>query len=313
MPALYVAADAASRSGQRRYTSAMATRLCLGLIAAICAAYSSTFMAGDVELVGLGAALAFLFALAIELWLIARRPDRAWFDGRTIAEATKTLTWRYAVGGTPLGLVDAGADTMFDAEMLDLGEEARESRIRCSDPHSERALLSRLRAEPLDVRRAIYIRDRVVDQQRWYSMRASRSADRAARWKVVLILGESGGVIVAMSKALGYLHVDLSGIASTAIGAGAAWLAVRQHESVARVYRFTADELGARAEHLQTVVDEHAWADEVANTENAICREHSMWRAARVTRRPNRGQPSDSPNARRAYRDLDPGGRRPIV
>lgn len=36
----------------------------------------------------------FIAALLVELWLWPVRPDKAWYDGRAVAESAKTLAWK---------------------------------------------------------------------------------------------------------------------------------------------------------------------------------------------------------------------------
>ncbi|RSM40770.1 hypothetical protein DMA12_26510, partial [Amycolatopsis balhimycina DSM 5908] len=50
------------------------------------------------HLAGFATALALVGAIVLEAWLVREKPERAWYDGRVLAEATKTLAWRFAMG-----------------------------------------------------------------------------------------------------------------------------------------------------------------------------------------------------------------------
>ncbi|MEU1012302.1 hypothetical protein [Streptomyces sp. NPDC005890] len=63
-------------------------------------------------------------------------------------------------------------------------------------------------------------------------------------------------------------------------GAGVAWFAVRQYETLGRAYTFAATELSIIHGRLSQA-DEDGWAQEEADAEEAISREHTMWRASR--------------------------------
>jgi hypothetical protein len=44
-------------------------------------------------------AVAFAAIACLELYLLVRRPEAEWYDGRAVAESAKTPAWRYAIGG----------------------------------------------------------------------------------------------------------------------------------------------------------------------------------------------------------------------
>lgn len=282
LPALFRDADRDSLDGQRQYTRATSTRLWAVVLAAIAAICSDFLMAGSVEIFGLVAAAFFVVALGVEVWLLADRPEKDWYDGRALAESAKTLAWRFAVGGAPFQVGDAGASRRLGEELAKLLEDAPEINIlpRSTDVVTQKMV--KLRSEPLAARQRSYIQGRVLDQQTWYARKAMFNARRAKQWKLALIALEFVGVVLALVKAFGYLHFDIASVTAAAIAGGAAWLGVRQHEPLARSYTFASHELALIASRLQEVNDERSWAVEVADAEEAISREHTMWRAARL-------------------------------
>jgi hypothetical protein len=138
-----------------------------------------------------------------------------------------------------------------------------------------------LRDSPLAVRREAYLHDRIADQQAWYSRKADRNTTLAHRWGVALLTVEIIGILAALSRAVGVVNFDLAGVVAAFIGAGAAWLAVRQYTTNARAYTFAAHELAIAYQRLSGIDDEISWASEVADAEEAVSREHTMWRASR--------------------------------
>jgi hypothetical protein len=115
-PALYRAADQNSNDGQRRFITATRLRLASLVAAAGFGLFTWRTVSGDVA--GIAAAIAFGIALLSEIYLVRVRPDRLWYDGRAAAESAKTLTWRYLVGGTPLGREEA-SDREAERLLLD--------------------------------------------------------------------------------------------------------------------------------------------------------------------------------------------------
>ena len=64
------------------------------------------------------------------------------------------------------------------------------------------------------------------------------------------------------------------------IGAGAAWLALKQHTVLRSAYALTAAELEKQIATL-TAAEDANWSESVADAEEAISREHTMWLASR--------------------------------
>jgi hypothetical protein len=149
--------------------------------------------------------------------------------------------------------------------------------------------MENLRSRDLVTRRNVYLRDRVEQQQAWYSRKAAYNAQRAKWWSIGLLATETAGVALAALKSLAFVSIDLASLASALIASGGAWLAVRQHESIAAAYLLASRELNAVKQHLLSVDHEDRWATEAADAEEAISREHTMWRASRTVPDPTTG------------------------
>ena len=115
---------------------------------------------------------------------------------------------------------------------------------------------------------------------RWYTNNARANERRARSWTVVLVLVEAGAFVAAMLRAMGRIDFDLFGIVGAIGAAVAAWTQTRQHESLAAAYSVAAEELAMIAAQMEGVEGEAAWAEFVADAEDAMSREHTMWRAS---------------------------------
>ena len=87
------------------------------------------------------------------------------------------------------------------------------------------------------------------------------------------------GFLGAAAKFLGWIDLDVLGVAAAAGGGVVAWVQVRQHRVLAQSYSIASQELGLARERLIAVADEDGWALEVSDAEDAISREHTMWLA----------------------------------
>ena len=180
---------------------------------------------GQADLAAVVAGAAFAVALAAELYLLRRRPDRLWYDGRAAAESAKTLTWRYLVGGNPFGLTEVSeeeAERLLLHRFRQVAAELRGAHlVPISDADDQIGpALRRVRSLPLEERRALYRSGRIGAQQAWYRGKARWNERRATQWSLVLTGLEVLGLGGAVLKAMGAVGFDLLGLASALVGAG---------------------------------------------------------------------------------------------
>ena len=80
----------------------------------------------------------------------------------------------------------------------------------------------------------------------------------------------------------GLIEFDVLGVCATLAAAIGAWLEMGQHESLARAYAIAAHELAAIRDLVPWQETEEDWAQFVGSAEEAVSREHTMWRASRA-------------------------------
>jgi hypothetical protein len=288
-PALHQSTNQQSLSAQKSFLLWSKIRLAGFVIAAVGAAIAWT--TGPIHVGGVVAFLAFATALAAELILAVRRPDRIWYEGRAAAESTKTLTWRYMVRGEGFeGGVD-DADGRLLAELKEVIHDLHALPVQALSGHEMQisGKMREIRALPFEQRRAVYLAQRIQDQQGWYATKAGWNAKRANVWTVTSIALEFFGLVGGAVTALGWANIDLLSIFAAAAAAATAWLQAKQYQSLSTAYGVTSQELAAVASELEAVRDESTWAHFVAGAEEAISREHTLWRASRgVPRQPHR-------------------------
>ncbi|TQM85022.1 uncharacterized protein DUF4231 [Saccharothrix saharensis] len=282
LPGLFHVADAMSLRGQRDYLSALRARLVLAVLAAVCGVFAIKVGRVDVAAVGTGVAL--LVMLLVEQHFRGSSPETKWYDGRALAESAKSMGWRFAVGGAPfpLGEDEREAELRFIQQMGALLKDGPNSGIRPPDRPTISPAMRALRRADLATRKRTYVADRVNDQQTWYAGKAVTNERRARLSQRVLYAFAFGGIIAAFARAFGYIGFDLAGVAAALIAAGAAWAGTKQYSTLARAYAYASTELGIVKDRFELVVDETTWAAEVADAEEAISREHTMWRASRT-------------------------------
>ncbi|WP_171990708.1 DUF4231 domain-containing protein [Streptomyces sp. JHA26] len=282
-PALYRAADANSLKGQRRHT--IVTRFQLGALVTAAAFGAVALRAGDTDVAAVLASVAFGAALVSDVYMLKERPDRQWYVGRAVAESTKTLTWRYLVGGSPLSIAELDDEQAADlllARFVEIESDVEPVLLIPDHGSPEQVTegMRRVRALPLERRRELYLRERIRDQQEWYGTKARWNERRATQWSVALATLELLGLAAGVLKSAGVIDIDLLGLAAALAAAGAAWVQTRQHQNLATAYALAHHELatiGLRVRHVRT---EEEWASFVGGSEDAISREHTLWRAS---------------------------------
>lgn len=286
MPRLFQAADAASTKAQSQYLNG--TRARLALIALAAATGVGSWRAGrnDIDVLALFGVFFFILALLIEVLLWQWRPDRRWYDGRAVAESAKTLGWKFAVCADPFPrsvsttVAQRALIERFDA----IRGHYRDLELSPLTTPAVSDWMVAQRAAALEERRQTYLNSRLDDQLNWYSTKQRYNRRRATQWRVALVVLESLGAALSLVGAVTHLDVLLPPTIAAISGVVIAWLAVKQHDLLARAYAAATDDLASAKARLQLVSGEDAWAREVADAEDAISREHTLWLASRSQR-----------------------------
>ncbi|HEX6797713.1 MAG TPA: DUF4231 domain-containing protein [Ktedonobacterales bacterium] len=283
LPAIYRAASDESGRGQRVFQVSTVIGLFLLVVAAI--AGLGTVKIHSIDWAGVIAAAAFFTAIIVRTYRLITQPDKVWYNGRAVAESGKTLGWRYAVGGEPFG-INALTPPQADKRLAErLTEMLTDIRHLPLDPASEGAeqispAMRALRARPLEDRKATYAEGRIAAQQAWYARKAKENKRLARLWNAILLAIEIVGGVAAILKAIGVLPLDLLGLFGTVAAAGTSWLQAKQYTALAQTYSITSYELAAIRARIADQTTEDDWARFVDEAEEAISREHMLWRAS---------------------------------
>lgn len=284
LPPLAQAASDASENAQKQYVRGTLAYLLFLVAAAVFGAVRYRTDPAGLDYAAVAALACFVLAAIVAGFLATTRPDRTWYDGRAAAESVKTLAWRYAVGGNPfpLSAQDRPADEVFVERLHGVIDTLRYISLGVGPAKPQITPWMRAcRSDTLATRRRCYEADRIVDQQTWYSSRASWNERRAAVFSWAALGLTVLGFVFALCRAVGFTDADLLGIVSASAAALAAWLQVKQHDALARAYAVAAQELGTVRSLIDSRLDEPEWARFVDSAEEAVSREHTLWLASR--------------------------------
>jgi hypothetical protein len=285
-PALYRAADAASRRACMAHTRLVGAELLLLVGAAVIGAGQSLLPGAASGWQRAVPAVLLVAALIAKLANRLQRFDEHWFDGRAVAETVKSATWRYVMGVRPYD----GHGTHPD---IVLGEALRETiaarpalaahlhRLRSGDHQVVTERMQQIRHASPQERRGFYLTARVDEQEAWYAGKSQANARAATVWFWVSLLFEGLALAAAILMAVTGFTVDLVGPLAAITAAATAWTQLGRNDELAKSYGLAAHELVVLYSRLALAESEEAFRQGVEETESAISREHTMWMAKR--------------------------------
>jgi hypothetical protein len=289
-PASLRMADTTAAVAQGRHFGLLAGQLVFAfagaLLLAVSAALASSGHLAAAKGSRGGAAVALLFGVVLPLVGRVARFDAVWWDARAVAESVKTSAWRYLMGAPPFPLVDDGQTDQAFQEQIVAARRARPSIAaaleRHRDGHDEEIteIMRTQRGEARANRLAFYLEHRLGDQRRWYSEKA-RFHDRT---REAYFLGTVGVQLVALVAAFfdwrpwGLNAVTLLVALSSSL---IAWSQAKRHEELSQAYALARQELDLMELRLRGASSDADFGASVAEAEEAISREHTMWMARR--------------------------------
>jgi hypothetical protein len=287
LPALHNAASSASGSAQKRYLALFIADLIFLIVGATLSAISVGTSAYMSLLAVLGG-ISFIISLVLTGAIRFGRYEKDWYGGRAIAESVKTLAWRYMTCAEPylISLTAKEADQKL-ADDLGLVLSQRKYLSGALDGKlSDKAQISdrmrEIRNLNTTARRDFYIKARIEEQRTWYGQKAHVNQRKEEVWFIAIMCAQIGAGAAAFCLVRWpEFPLNLAGIFSTLATAFIAWLQVKRHQELAQSYNLAAQELGLIAIKAHHVDTDDELSVFVADAENAISREHTMWIARR--------------------------------
>jgi hypothetical protein len=279
LPDPFWAADLASLRGQDSALFWYRCQLGLTLLAALFGAFPA-HRVGSVDIVPVLSVSCFLGAGCFALALHRRDPQEQWYGGRAAAESLKTLTWKYTVRARPFTGPTDLAERRFRTAVRDVLPGSPDA----AGPEPVTEPMRDARAAPLRERRRLYLNDRVYAQRTWYLSRADECDHKANVWGLWIAALFLVGSAVAVLEAEEFPSLRALGLFSAGAASVTAWTQLKQFRPLASAYRLAAadlDRIAARLTRLDPSAEaaEAIWSELAADAEDAIHREHVVWRA----------------------------------
>jgi hypothetical protein len=279
-PALFKSADKASNGFQQNFLRLIVLEYSLLVIAAVLAVPSISNGAWHAI-----TAIILILAVATLLWRSAWKPEQKWYKARALAESVKTLTWRYAMAAHP-----------FDKPTLaECRQELRENleKLLETNPDLVSVLpsdastidqvteeMDRLRGLSVNERGDFYQRERVLEQQRWYQVKAAANRQLARQWVGASVVGYVAAIAFSLAR-IAFPTWEFWPVEPLIVVAGAivGWVQIKKFNELAAAYTVTAHEIGLIKITLDNADTVQSFSDYVNEAEGAFSREHTLWLA----------------------------------
>ncbi len=275
-------AGAVASAQQRTFFRLNLLQLALIVFAAIAAATSWVTVRPAVDWSGIIAAAFFGTGLLLRIVMMQRKDEDAWYTARNAAEVSKSLCFQYAFGAS--GYERTEASKAIDARFIEaFGTIGRDVLLTRSEARTGgfSEITDDMRATrqlDFDEARQTYFRDRIEDQERYYTTKAAFHLRRSRMWLLLMLVAQVSGLIFSLLKAVlgGGPWDGIVGILSALAAAFIAWSQLRQHGLLAGTYQSQAVQMRDFGRRLE-LIDEHQWPSFVASVENALIAEHTRW------------------------------------
>lgn len=282
-PSLFQAADSASNRSQVLYMRLVKADLAMLFVGALLTSITVNNLEIKVWLNIFGAIL-LLLAFATSLGLKFTRYEKTWYGARAVAESVKTLSWRYMTCAKPFdsSLAVGQVDHLFVNRLEEILLERKNLAVdfpgNITNQISDR--MKEIRQLPWEDKKNIYLNYRVQDQRAWYNKKSEINRNNGNIFFVIAIVLQFIAFAFAMYRIKDPNTINLAAVFATGTAALFSWIQIKKFHELAQVYALTAQELGF-VETKAAVTGDMELSSFVADSENAISREHIMWTARR--------------------------------
>jgi hypothetical protein len=286
LPALFCTADKASNDSQRIFIILSSINLFLLIIAAVLASLVFDDISSK-KILAVASIVILILGISMSIIIRISRLERNWYDGRSIAESVKTMSWRYITGSEPYSLNQgSGIDALFAKDLKSLLREREDFTASLGGVSASKPQISdrmrQVRNLDMGERKNLYLRDRIQSQKKWYADKSGENHSNATKYFIGIIIAQ----ILAVFSAVAILiwpdsPIKPMGIFITAAASLLAWFQLKKYSELSQSYGLASQELGIIYEMSVNVQTEEDLSKFVSNSEAAISREHTMWRARR--------------------------------
>lgn len=290
LPGIYYSASEASISAQKTFLLLIKANIILLLVLAILSAINiNSVPKGYQYLIPLTSAILMTISIIITYATEAGKYEKKWYDGRAIAESLKTLSWKFMMKAEPFfNLSKEKAEEKFLNDFKEIKNAIRPTGeiFGANNQANEHQLTDKMKevyASDIDTRKGTYEKNRIGGQKKWYGKNSDINSKKAGYFFWIVIGLQVFSVLSAFFMfSIPDFAFNPTGLVSTAVVALMSWIQVKQYRNLAESYGVTSTELSIIEDTIPNITKNKKFSSFVAESETAISREHTLWRARRT-------------------------------
>jgi hypothetical protein len=276
-PGLYQCADMASKESQKFYYGILISYLISLIIISIIPLFNLSLNSKNLLL-----ALLFIISLALMIWLVVKKPEESWYNGRAVAESVKTRTWRWMMKADPYNNESEDSSNRLFIndlkEILKQNEKLGEllgNESALSEPLSEKMRM--IRGSGVKERLDYYIKNRIFDQSNWYMKQTILNKNKSKFWFIVLVSIHFLAIVFLLYQLMDSTKIFPIELLTVCAGVVISWVQTKRYRQLAAAYSLTVHEIALIKYESSNINREIELSEFVLNSENAFSREHTQW------------------------------------
>lgn len=285
LPSIYKAADNTSTYSQSWFLKIITIDIIFMILAAIFAIYNYQNIDSKIIVYKISGVM-LLISLIMTIILRSFRYEDMWYQGRSLAESCKTLTWRFIMCS------EYFEHTLQEPEAKDRFIN-RINEIKGEFPN----LISELDADILNLpiitskmieirgynlseRKEYYVTNRLEDQKNWYAKKSKQNKKASRIWFYIIISTQFLALIFITYLILNpNSNWNIIGLLTTISTSAISWQQTKQFQSLSQAYTTATLELNTILTQAENIFSEDQLSRFILDSENAISREHTVWLA----------------------------------
>jgi hypothetical protein len=283
-PALVRAAETAALRGCGKYLSLFRSNLVVLVAAALIGAILIPNAQWQ-RVASTASATLFAFSVVLGIFVRFSGNQQHWYHERAMAESAKSMTWKYLMGADPYSTTHEPltADQLFLEDLQGILRQTRDlaGTDLDADPQITQAM-RHVRQSEVAARLELYRVCRISRQRQWYTKKATESRNAGNVFYLGFLLCQGMAFVFAVLRVAHVgLGLNLPGVFAALATSIIAWHELLKYQEVAQSYVLAAQDLGFVEARVDGIKSQEELAQFVSDAENAISREHTLWRARR--------------------------------
>jgi len=219
--------------------------------------------------------------------ILIAKPEKTWYEGRAIAESTKSITWKFMMGTKPFNFQqnDEEAELKFINNLKKIIGQRKDFFVLVGSDFSSEDQITDVMTDSRNLsfedKIKMYAKDRIEEQRKWYAKEAKKNMQFKNVSFIFLLLFQVLAVVSLVLELYSTIDVSLSPLLACFSTSVIALLQLKRFQELSESYSITSTELNFIKSKLRHIQNEQDLENFVDDSESAISREHTLWLARR--------------------------------